>query len=402
MKNGSAAYFNSVAADWDRLRQGFFPQAVRERALALAGVCGCAGQGIIAADLGAGAGFITKGLLEAGCTVFAVDRSPAMLDQLRAAFAPAKASRRLTVLQGEAETLPLPAGSMDCAFANMLLHHVDDPARAIVEMARILKPGGRLVITDLDTHAHRQLLEEHHDRWPGFRRADVAEWLRAAGLEAVQVAASGENCCAAPGQAGACACSPGSPLVSEPSTAQGGEPILSAQTAPDGVSIFVASARKSVLGIRPADADAASAGQRARALFDGSPPLLCAESVFQAVAEALGVCSPLVPRVATGLCSGFSRTDGLCGAYTGGVLGLGLALGRSSGRDDLDATYLPVQLYREFFLERFGHLRCTGICGCRLDTDEGRRNFGPSGAKARCLSVVEAAAAQVLRLLQQG
>jgi len=164
----------------------------------------------------------------------------------------------------------------------------------------------------------------------------------------------------------------------------------------------VASARKPVLGIRPADANAASAGQRARALFDGSPPLLCAESVFQAVAEALGVRSFLVPRVATGLCSGFSRTDGLCGAYTGGVLGLGLALGRASGRDDLDATYLPVQLYREFFLERFGHLQCTGICGCRLDTDEGRRNFGPSGARARCLSVVEAAAAQVLRLLQQG
>ncbi len=389
----SQEYFATVAADWDRLRAGFFPEAVRAKALALAGVRG----GQTAADLGAGTGFVTQALLEAGLTVFAVDRSPEMLAGLRARFPAAAQTGRLTALAGEAHRLPLPDASVDHVFANMLLHHVDDPARAIVEMARILRPGGRLVITDLDIHTRRLLLDEHHDRWPGFRRGDVAAWLAAAGLDAPSVASSGESCCCEPAnrESGCCApvgcapvgCAPAG-CVPAPEAGQG------------GVSIFVASGHKPVLGLRPADADALAVGRRARALFDTAPILLCAESVFQAVAEGLGVSSPLVPRVATGFCSGLARTDGPCGAFSGGVLGLGLALGRDSGRDDLDAPYEAVQAYREFFLSRFGHVACTAICGCRLDTDEGRKAFGPSGAKARCLDVVEQAAAQVVRLLQ--
>jgi len=374
----SQEYFATVAADWDRLRAGFFPEAVRAKALALAG----ARAGQTAADLGAGTGFVTQALLEAGLTVFAVDRSPEMLAGLRARFPAAAQTGRLTALAGEAHRLPLPDASVDHVFANMLLHHVDDPARAIAEMARILRPGGRLVITDLDAHAERFLLDEHHDRWPGFRRGDVAAWFAAAGLDAPSVASSGESCC--------CELTNRDPGVCTP-TPEAGQ---------GGVSIFVASGHKPVPGIRPADADALAVGRRARALFDTAPILLCAESVFQAVAEGLGVSSPLVPRVATGFCSGLARTDGLCGAFSGGVLGLGLALGRDSGRDDLDASYEAVQAYREFFFSRFGHVACTAICGCRLDTDEGRKAFGPSGAKARCLDVVEQAAARVVLLLQ--
>ena len=140
-------------------------------------------------------------------------------------------------------------------------------------------------------------------------------------------------------------------------------------------------------------------GRRARALFDASANLLCAESVFLALAEGLGVDSPLAPRLATGFCSGLARTDGLCGAFSGGVLGLGLALGRDTSHERLDRAYAAVQEFRGLFLERFGHDGCTHICGCRLNTDEGRLAFGPSGAKARCLNVVEWAAGQVVRIL---
>lgn len=379
----SQEYFATVAADWDRLRAGFFPEAVRAKALALAGVC----AGKIAADLGAGTGFVTQALLEAGLTVFAVDRSPEMLAGLRARFPSAVQTGRLTALEGEAHRLPLPDASVEHVFANMLLHHADDPAHAIAEMARILRPGGRLVITDLDAHAHQVLLDEHHDRWPGFRRGDVAAWLQVSGFVAPSVASSGESCCCEPGCCAPVGCEPGV-CAPTPEAGQG------------GVSIFMASGQKPVLGVRPADADVLAVGRRARVLFDAAPNLLCAESVFQAVAEGLGVDSPLVPRVATGFCSGLARTDGLCGAFSGGVLALGLALGRETGHDGLDQPYEAVQAYREFFLSRFGHDACTRICGCRLDTDEGRKAFGPSGAKARCLDVVETAAAQVVRLLQ--
>ncbi|SNR67668.1 C_GCAxxG_C_C family probable redox protein [Humidesulfovibrio mexicanus] len=146
--------------------------------------------------------------------------------------------------------------------------------------------------------------------------------------------------------------------------------------------------------------DPAAAGARARERFGSQPPLLCAESVLLACAEALGVRSPLLPRLATGFCSGLSRTDGPCGALAGAVMALGLALGRDGAEDELDQCYASVQEFRCFFLSRFGSDRCSEVCGCRLDTDEGRLAFGPSGARERCLDVVEQSAAQVLRILK--
>lgn len=372
----SREYFAQVAGQWDDLRAGFFPEAVRVKALELAGIGNGAGAGKTAADLGAGTGFVTQALLGAGLTVFAVDQSAPMLAELRAKFGAEARTGRLCALEGTAEALPLPEASVDYVFANMFLHHVDDPARALAEAARILRPGGRLVVTDLDLHAHGFLLTEHHDRWPGFLRGDVQDWLAAAGLARVCVDCCGERCCAT-SQADSCC---------------GGERAE--------ISIFAASGRKPVGSVRPEALDPVSVGARARALFGSQPPLLCAESVLLAVAEGLGVASPLIPRVATGFCSGLSRTDGACGAFSGGVMALGLALGRADAADDLDETYAPVQEYRDFFLSNFGGLGCTTVCGFNLGTDEGRKNFGPCGGKARCLDVVERSAAQVARLLK--
>ena len=107
----------------------------------------CAGK--LAADIGAGSGFVTEGLLERGLRVIAVDRSEAMLEEMRRKFGDGAA---VEYRIGEAESLPLADGSVDYVFANMYLHHVESPPEAIREMARIVKPGGRLVITDLDRH----------------------------------------------------------------------------------------------------------------------------------------------------------------------------------------------------------------------------------------------------------
>ena len=371
---GSREYFATVAGDWDAMRAGFFSEAVREAALAIAGVRPGRAKGLIAADLGAGTGFVTEALLAAGLGVFAVDQSPDMLAQLRARF-----GNRVTALEGAAESLPLPGGSVDYVFANMFLHHVDDPPAAIAEMARIVRPGGSVVITDLDSHSHQFLLTEHHDRWPGFARVDVAAWLKAAGLGAVQV-----DCCG-------------------PNT--GGE--VCCATSCDGsdsarVSIFAASAKRPVLNVRPADADPVAVGLLARSCMDGGQPLLCAESVLLAVAEGLGVTSPLIPRLATGFCSGISRTCGPCGAFSAGVMALGLALGRDSGRDDLDDTYGPAQEYREFFLTRFGSLSCRELTGFDLGAPEGLLAYRAQGAKQTvCLPILEEASAQVIRILAE-
>ena len=86
--------------------------------------------------------------------------------------------------------------SVDVVIANMYLHHVEHPAVAISEMSRILKPGGTLAFTDLDSHNHSFLVTEQHDRWMGFDRADIREWMESAGLKDIMIDCVGANCCA--------------------------------------------------------------------------------------------------------------------------------------------------------------------------------------------------------------
>lgn len=179
-------YFDEVANQWDRMRQNFFSEAVREKAYNIAAVK----EGELAADIGAGTGFVTEGLLLRGLRVIAVDQSYEMLNQMKEKF---KNFESVDYRQGEAENLPIGNDTVDYVMANMFLHHVEDPLAAIKEMARIIKPGGKLVITDMDEHNYQFLKTEHHDRWMGFRRKDVEEWFNAAGLKKVTVGSTGET-----------------------------------------------------------------------------------------------------------------------------------------------------------------------------------------------------------------
>jgi ubiquinone/menaquinone biosynthesis C-methylase UbiE len=183
----SLVYFKQVANDWDNLRTDFFTEEVREKAYMIADVK----AGNLAADIGAGTGFITEGLLHKGLSVIAVDRSEEMLEQMRLKFN----SNRLELMIGEAEKLTINNNVVDYAMANMYLHHVEEPLIAIKEMARILKPGGKLVLTDLDEHQYDFLKSEHHDRWMGFNRKDIKNWFLEAGLKNIEVDCAGGNCC---------------------------------------------------------------------------------------------------------------------------------------------------------------------------------------------------------------
>lgn len=183
------AYFSEVAEQWDNMRVNFFSDSLREKVLSLIGTV----HGNTAADIGAGTGFMTEGLLRMGLKVIAVDQSSEMLDVLKKKLAH---TDRLECRVGESENLPLVDASVNYVFANMYLHHVESPQTAIMEMVRILKPGGKLVITDLDEHQFLFLRTEHHDRWMGFQRSNVEAWTIAAGMKNVQVTCARENCCA--------------------------------------------------------------------------------------------------------------------------------------------------------------------------------------------------------------
>jgi ubiquinone/menaquinone biosynthesis C-methylase UbiE len=185
----SKGYFDEVSKEWDKMRETFFSESVREKAYAVAGLQ----SGRTAGDIGAGTGFIAEGLVKRGLKVFAVDQSEAMLAQMRKKFSDFDG---VEYLVGAAENLPVPDETLDYAFANMYLHHVPSPPEAIKEMVRTLKVGGKLVITDLDEHTFEFLRDEHHDRWMGFKREDVREWFREAGLKNAVVDCVGESCCA--------------------------------------------------------------------------------------------------------------------------------------------------------------------------------------------------------------
>ena len=151
--------------------------------------------GETAADIGAGTGFVTEGLIQKGLRVLAIDQSETMQEEMKRKFADAEG---VEYHVGEAEKLPVPDDSVDYAFANMYLHHVERPLEAIKEMARILRPGGKLVITDMDEHEFDFSIKEHHDRWMGFKREDISQWLKEAGLKDIAVDCVGE-CCAQSG-----------------------------------------------------------------------------------------------------------------------------------------------------------------------------------------------------------
>lgn len=181
-------YFDGVAAQWDKMRSAFFSQGVREKAISIANVQ----PGKVAADVGAGTGFITEGLIQKGLKVIAIDQSEAMFVEMRKRF---KDIGVIDYRIGDAENIPIEDGFVDYVFANMFLHHVDNPTSAIKEMARILKSGGSLVITDLDEHNFGFLKTEHYDRWMGFKRDEVRSWFIEVGLKEIKVDCAGENCC---------------------------------------------------------------------------------------------------------------------------------------------------------------------------------------------------------------
>ena len=182
-------YFDEVAQRWDTMREVFFADAVRQKAISVAGVQ----PGMVAADIGAGSGFVTEGLIQEGLRVIAVDQSEAMLDEMRRKFSDYD---DIEYRVGQAESLPIADEAVDYVFANMYLHHVESPPDAVAQMVRTLKPGGKLVVTDLDEHTYDFLRTEQHDRWLGFKREDVQTWLREAGLRGVATDCVGEDCCA--------------------------------------------------------------------------------------------------------------------------------------------------------------------------------------------------------------
>jgi arsenite methyltransferase len=189
MTEASTGYFERVADEWDTLRSSYFRESVRDAAIAKAYLR----PEMIVADIGTGTGFMAAGLAPLVRHVHAVDGSTAMLEAARRNL---EGFSNVTVKLADGAALPFEDGTLDAVFANMYLHHCPDPGAAISEMVRVLRPGGRLVLTDLDRHEHEWMRGEMADEWLGFDRDQVKTWLREAGLVNVLVDCTSQSCCA--------------------------------------------------------------------------------------------------------------------------------------------------------------------------------------------------------------
>src|SRR5687767_9322742 len=138
------------------------------------------------ADLGCGDGYLTIEASRWASRVIAIDRSRPVLERARA-LAKRRGVRNITWRQGEIERLPLRDGAVDLAILSQALHHARNPGHAIAEAARIVSPGGRVLVLDLREHDQEWVTDRLGDRWRGFNEDALEKLLAAAGLNDLKV-----------------------------------------------------------------------------------------------------------------------------------------------------------------------------------------------------------------------
>lgn len=194
MKARTRQYFATMANRWDRMREDFFDETIADSILKASGVK----PDSTVIDVGCGTGFLTQRiakLTQHTGKIVGVDLSPSMLQVARDNLAKLGLLESVEFRVGDAESLPVGDSFANAVVGNMILHHCPRPKRAISEMARVIKQGGRLAVADLEKHNERWLRDEMADRWLGFELSKVKKWLEDAGLEDVKVELARTKCC---------------------------------------------------------------------------------------------------------------------------------------------------------------------------------------------------------------
>jgi ArsR family transcriptional regulator len=174
-RSRSAAFFSATAADWEGVRKELYGNRVE-----LLPLLALLEPSLVVGDLGCGTGQVARSLAPFVKRVIGVDASAAMI---QAAQARTNGNRNIDLRIGELEQLPISDGELDAALLFLVLHYVVDPARALAEAARVIKPGGSLVITDMLPHDRIDYRETMGHVWQGFAEDQLAAWLSAAGFQ---------------------------------------------------------------------------------------------------------------------------------------------------------------------------------------------------------------------------
>jgi len=175
----SQEFFSSSAGQWDRVRDELFGDRFH-----LAALAALAESRWTVGDLGCGTGQVSAAMAPFVAQLIAVDASAAMLQA---------AKKRLTrfdnveLRRGELEGLPIDDGRLDAATSMLVLHHVPEPERALGEIARVLKPGGRAIIVDMLPHDRDSYRQQMGHVWLGFSDEHVRRLFQEAGFEGVRI-----------------------------------------------------------------------------------------------------------------------------------------------------------------------------------------------------------------------
>lgn len=161
----SQEFFSSSAGQWDRVRDELFGERFH-----LAALPAFADAEWTVGDLGCGTGQMTAALAPFVARVIAVDTSAAML---QAAKKRLQGFENVELRRGDLESLPIDDGRLDAATLALVLHHLAEPGRALAEVARVLRPGGRLLIVDMLPHEREGYRQQMGHVWLGFSEEHV-------------------------------------------------------------------------------------------------------------------------------------------------------------------------------------------------------------------------------------
>jgi SAM-dependent methyltransferase len=171
----SQEFFSSAAGEWDRLRGELVG-----RRLDLVALLGLIDDRWVVGDLGCGTGQVSEALAPFVKGVIAVDDSEAMLSAAKQRL---ESHSNVEVRAGELEKLPMPDMHLDAVVMFLVLHYATDPAAVMREVARVLRPGGRLLLVDMCPHDREDYRHAMGHAWLGFGEEQLRGWATDAGLD---------------------------------------------------------------------------------------------------------------------------------------------------------------------------------------------------------------------------
>ncbi|MEO1973698.1 MAG: metalloregulator ArsR/SmtB family transcription factor [Pirellulaceae bacterium] len=168
-RSRSQAFFSTAAGQWDRLRTDLFGARVDMWAVA-----GLLDPDEVIGDLGCGTASLSASIAPFVERVIAVDSSAAMLRSARSRL---KKCPNIDLRRGELNDLPLQDQELDSALMVLVLPYLAEPLPALAEAARTIKPGGRLVIVDMQPHERQDYRQDMGHVWLGFSRQQIESWF---------------------------------------------------------------------------------------------------------------------------------------------------------------------------------------------------------------------------------